>query len=69
MPQARHPAHEVEAKPKVEPTPDPLGLADDDGDPGADSRAMRQAQALTVARAVYAIDAGDDHPGDLELGS
>jgi len=48
-------------------TTDPLGLGPDDDDAVADQRAMDQARALGTARTVYAIDAADHRPGDLQL--
>ena len=66
--QARHPGQEIDRPLTPDPiTADPLGLGDDDGDLAADSRAMDQARALGTARSVYAIDAADRRPGDLQL--
>lgn len=66
--QARHPGQELDRPLTPDPiTADPLGLSEDDGDLAADARAMNQAQALSTARAVYAIDEADHRPGDLQL--
>lgn len=66
--QARHPGHELPGGQSADPvSADPLGLGEDDGDPAADQRAMDQARALRTARTVYAIDAADHRPGDLQL--
>jgi type IV secretion system protein VirD4 len=66
--QARHPGHEIDRLLSPEPiTADPLGLGEDDGDLAGDQRAMDQARALGTARTVYAIDAADHRPGDLQL--
>lgn len=65
---ARHPGHEIGRPLSADPiSADPLGLGEDDGDLAADQRAMDQARALGTARAVYAIDAADHRPGDLQL--
>jgi len=66
--QARHPAHELPG-PATEPPSalELLGFGDDEPDPAGDKRAMDQAQALGTARTIYAIDAGDGHPNDLQL--
>ena len=66
--QARHPGHEID-RPAAEEAivADPLGLGEDDIDVVGDKRAMDQARALGTARTVYAIDAGDGRPGDLQL--
>ncbi|MGK2912346.1 MAG: conjugal transfer protein TraG [Sphingobium sp.] len=67
--QARHPAHEIEAAPLPEvEVVDPLGLADDDGDPAVSAQAMDRVQAVSAARTVYGIDAGTARPDDLQLG-
>ncbi|MCW3835054.1 conjugal transfer protein TraG [Sphingomonas canadensis] len=67
--QERHPGIE-QPLPAPEPAavPDPLGLGDEDGDTASDQRAMDQARATGVARAVYAIDADPRHGHDLVLG-
>jgi type IV secretion system protein VirD4 len=66
--QARHPGQELDRALTPDPvTADPLGLSEDDGDLAADVRAMDQAQALSTARAVYAIDEADHRSGDLQL--
>jgi type IV secretion system protein VirD4 len=66
--QARHPGHEIDRPLSPDPiTADPLGLGEEDGDLSADQRAMDQARALGTARTVYAIDAADHRPGDLQL--
>ena len=66
--QARHPGQEPDRPltPDLA-TADPLGLGADDDDVAADQRAMDQARALGTARTVYAIDAADHRPGDLQL--
>ncbi|WP_156681080.1 conjugal transfer protein TraG [Sphingomonas profundi] len=67
--QARHPGHESARPLAPDPaTADPLGLGADDDDVTADQRAMDQARALGTARTVYAVDAADHRPGDLQLG-
>jgi len=66
--QARHPGQELDRPLTPDPTAaDPLGLGADDDDVAADQRAMDQARALGTARTVYAIDAADHRPGDLQL--
>jgi type IV secretion system protein VirD4 len=66
--QARHPGQEIDRPPSSDSiTADPLGLAEDDGDLAADQRAMDQARALGTARTIYAIDAADHRPDDLQL--
>ncbi len=66
--QARHPGQELDRPSAPDPTmADPLGLGADDDDIAADQRAMDQARALGTARTVYAIDAADHRPGDLQL--
>jgi type IV secretion system protein VirD4 len=66
--QSRHPGQEIDRPLTSDPvTADPLGLGADDDDVAADQRAMDQARALGTARAVYAIDAADHRPGDLQL--
>lgn len=66
--QARQPEQEIDHPLAPEPvTTDPLGLGPDDDDAAADQRAMDQARALGTARTVYAIDAADHRPGDLQL--
>lgn len=66
--QARHPDQELDRPSAPDPTTaDPLGLGADDDDVAADQRAMDQARALGTARTVYAIDAADHRPGDLQL--
>jgi len=66
--QARQPGHEIDHPLTPDPvTTDPLGLGADDDDAAADQRAMDQARALGTARTVYAIDAADHRPGDLQL--
>ena len=67
--QARHPAHEIETQPTIEPVaPDPLGLGDDEPDAAGDKLAMDQARALNTVRNVYGVDSGSDRPDDLQLG-
>ena len=67
--QARHPAHEIEPTPAVEPEiTNPLGLGEDDGDQAAERRAMQRAQSLGTARATYGIDSASERPDDLQLG-
>jgi type IV secretion system protein VirD4 len=57
--QARHPAHEPEAKPEPDVvTSDPLGLSDEGTDPAIEAHAMDQARALGAARTAYGVDAG-----------
>ena len=66
--QARQPGQEIDQPLSPEQaSTDPLGLADDEGDAASDKRAMDQARALGTARTVYAIDAADHRPGDLQL--
>jgi type IV secretory pathway TraG/TraD family ATPase VirD4 len=66
--QSRHPGQEIDRPLTSDPvTAGPLGLGADDDDVAADQRAMDQARALGTARAVYAIDAADHRPGDLQL--
>jgi len=66
--QARHPGQEVEHRSSQDLAgADPLGLGEDEGDVASDQRAMDQARALSAARTVYAIDAADHRPGDLQL--
>jgi len=66
--QARHPGQEVEHRSSQELAgADPLGLGEDEGDVASDQRAMDQARALSAARTVYAIEAADHRPGDLQL--
>ncbi|WP_448659211.1 conjugal transfer protein TraG [Sphingomonas sp. CJ99] len=66
--QARHPAHEIEPAPVVEPDiADPLGLGEDDTDQAAERRAMDRVQQLGTARAVYGLDAASGRPDDLQL--
>ena len=48
-------------------TTDPLGLGEDEPDIAGDKRAMDQAQALSSARTVYAIDAGRPDAPNLQL--
>ena len=65
---ARHPGNEVERTPVPDPNPsDVLGFGDEDGNLPADQRAMDQARALGTVRAVYAIDAAEHRPGDLQV--
>jgi len=65
---ARHPAHEVEPPLRPEPDANDLPeLADDETDAAAERRAMDRAQAVSAARSVYAIDAADDRPDNLQL--
>ncbi|MBV1691477.1 conjugal transfer protein TraG [Novosphingobium sp. G106] len=61
--QAHEPGQEVELPLATEPiTNQPLGFdPDDDGNVAADQRAMTQAQT------VYAVDAGNERPGDLQV--
>lgn len=67
--QARHPAHEIETTPAVEPEiADPLGLGEDDGDQAAERRAMHRVQQLGAVRTVYGLDAASGRPDDLQLG-
>ena len=67
--QARHPAHEIESEPVVEPAiADPLGLGEDDTDQAAERRAMDRVRALRTARTVYGLDAASGQPDDLQLG-
>ncbi|MEZ5656274.1 MAG: conjugal transfer protein TraG [Sphingobium sp.] len=66
--QARHPGHEVEA-PSIQETlsPDPLGLAEEDGDAAADQRAMERVRQVGIARTAYGLEnASNQH--ELELG-
>ena len=64
--QNRHPGLPEELPASPEPLlVDPLGLAEEDGDLAADSRAMAQARANTIARTTFGIDEGSDRPGDL----
>ncbi len=66
--QARHPGQEIEHRSSQDLAgADPLGLGEDEGDVASDQRAMDQARALSAARTVYAIDAADHRPGDLQL--
>ncbi|MET3473415.1 type IV secretion system protein VirD4 [Novosphingobium sp. 1529] len=66
--QARHPAPEIEPAPPIAPEPvDPLGLGDDDDDSAAERRVMDRVQAISAARAVYALDAGSARTDDLQL--
>lgn len=66
--QARHPAHDVEVPPVEEAiSPDPLGLAEEDGDAAADRRTMERVRQLGPARTAYGMEtAGGQH--ELELG-
>ena len=66
--QARHPGDEVEA-PSVEEalSPDPLGLAEEDGDAAADQRTIERVRQIGIARTAYGLEnAGNQH--ELELG-
>lgn len=66
--QARHPGQDLDRPSTPDPTTaDPLGLGADDDDVAADQSAMDQARALGTARTVYAIDAADHRPGDVQL--
>jgi type IV secretion system protein VirD4 len=66
--QARHPAPEVEANPAPQPeVENPFCLSEDDGDAGAERRAMDRVQAMSAARTVYGLDAGSARPDDLQL--
>jgi type IV secretion system protein VirD4 len=66
--QARYPGHEMET-PKIEEalSPDPLGLAEEDGDVAADQRTIERVRQIGIARTAYGLEnAGNQH--ELELG-
>ncbi|RZK02231.1 MAG: conjugal transfer protein TraG [Novosphingobium sp.] len=66
--QTRHPAHETELGKSAEIVSiNPLGFDDDEIDPASTQRAMDQARALGTAQTVYALDAADQDPGDLQV--
>ena len=67
--QARQPELELEQKLlPAPPTPDPLGLGEDDHDAAADKQAMDQARANDIARTAYGVDSASKRPDDLQLG-
>jgi type IV secretion system protein VirD4 len=67
--QAQEPGPEIDLPAAREPSPaNLLGFGDDDdGDPVADRKAMDQVQAVSAARAVYAVDTGVGRSDDLRL--